>query len=129
MCKEIKERRFAVELQRMFRSYVETALWASFDPETGENLTEFTFSDIALSTRRAMLSDCRNFLRDHRELIGDNLEQAGHDFFLTRNRHGVGFWDGDWPAETGSILTDASHVYGTFELWLCPGDEEITSHG
>jgi len=33
--------------------------------------------------------------------------QAGHDFWLTRNGHGAGFWDGDWP-ETGDALTEAS---------------------
>ena len=28
-------------------------------------------------------------------LSDDNIEQAGHDFWLSRNRHGAGFWDRD----------------------------------
>ena len=26
----------------------------------------------------------------------DQCERIGHDFWLTRNGHGAGFWDGDW---------------------------------
>lgn len=37
--------------------------------------------------------------------------QVGHDFCLTRNRHGVGFWDRGL-GELGDRLTDASHTYG-----------------
>ena len=28
-------------------------------------------------------------------LSDDNIEQAGHDFWLSRNGHGTGFWDRD----------------------------------
>ena len=29
-------------------------------------------------------------------LTDDELARAGTDFWLTRNGHGAGFWDGDW---------------------------------
>jgi len=32
------------------------------------------------------------------------IEQAGHDFWLTTQGHGVGFWDGGWPTQ-GEELT------------------------
>lgn len=38
-------------------------------------------------------------------------DQAGHDFWLTRNRHGAGFWDRGL-GELGSKLTDAAHDCG-----------------
>jgi hypothetical protein len=41
------------------------------------------------------LADCERFLTKHPELT--DSEQAGHDFWLTRNGHGAGFDDGDWP--------------------------------
>lgn len=50
---------------------------------------------------------------------------TGHDFYLTRNRHGAGFWDrysGDSPeARAGDRLTSAAHVYGESELY--PGED------
>ncbi len=38
--------------------------------------------------------------------------QIGHDLWLTRNRHGAGFWDGDYPDDLGQALTDAAHAMG-----------------
>ena len=54
-----------------------------------------------------MQSDCAAFYAAHgSQLNEDNCkyrgcpvdEYAGHDFWLTRNGHGAGFWDGDWIA-------------------------------
>jgi hypothetical protein len=46
----------------------------------------------------------------------DDLSDAGHDFHLTRNHHGAGFWDGDWK-ELGDRLTEASKAYGSCEVY------------
>ena len=45
------------------------------------------------------------------------MAHAGHDFALTRNRHGVGFWDGDWPVY-GDLLTKLAHSFGEIELYV-----------
>lgn len=45
-----------------------------------------------------------------------NLQQAGHDFWLTRNQHGAGFWDGDWP-DHGHHLTDLCEIFGSLEVY------------
>lgn len=50
-------------------------------------------------------------------------EHVGHDFWLTRNRHGAGFWDGDLPDALGKRLTDAAHAYGECGLYL--GDDRL----
>ena len=44
-------------------------------------------------------------------------EQLGHDLWLTRNRHGAGFWDGDWPEPAAMILTDAAHTVREIEIY------------
>jgi hypothetical protein len=54
------------------------------------------------------------------DLEGLEPEQVGHDFYLTRNRHGAGFWDRGL-GELGDRLADAARVYGTSELY--PGDD------
>lgn len=35
----------------------------------------------------------------------------------TRNSHGAGFWDGDWPEPAAMILTDAAHNVGEIEIY------------
>jgi hypothetical protein len=38
--------------------------------------------------------------------------QAGRDFWYTRNGHGCGFWDGDWPEPHASDMTSAAKSFG-----------------
>ena len=61
--------------------------------------------------------DCRRFFNVYRELIGDNIEQAGHDFWFTRNGHGAGFWDRPelYGEQIAAELTLASKLMG--ETW------------
>jgi hypothetical protein len=75
-----------------------------------------------------MANDCDQFREDVRELspscremIDANPDRAGHDFWLTRNGHGCGFWDGDWPEPAATILTNASNACGECDLYI--GDD------
>jgi hypothetical protein len=59
---------------------------------------------------------------------GDDFERAGVDFHLTRNRHGSGFWDGQWEdllRQRGKPLAELAHPYGSAELMfrLLPGHD------
>ena len=38
-------------------------------------------------------------------------EELGYDFWMTRQRHGVGFWDRG--RESGEALTELAHTYDT----------------
>lgn len=99
--------------------YMVTALWSSTD-EHGEPLDGmFDLADIAPETRAAMEADCKAFYEAHNGLWDDD-ETAGHDFWLTRNGHGCGFWDGDYP-EHGDTLTDFCKSYGTVDLYVDEG--------
>lgn len=45
----------------------------------------------------------------------------GHDFALTRNGHGVGFWDREHeglPRELGEALSKVCESFGEFNLYL-----------
>lgn len=57
------------------------------------------------------LSDWRNF-----------PEKFGHDLALTRNQHGVGFWDRGL-GEAGVVLTDWAESQGTAELFVVSATE------
>lgn len=106
---------------RFTTAYITCALWSSTDDD-GEPLDKsHTVSDLAPEAVAKMEADCAKFQAEHGDEIKDNLEQAGHDFWLTRNHHGAGFWDGDWPDETGEKLTQAAHTYGEQSLYI--GDD------
>ena len=49
---------------------------------------------------------------------GDEWDYAAHDFILTRNHHGAGFWDGGWAAPWGDRLTTLAHTFPQLESYL-----------
>jgi hypothetical protein len=124
------------------RAYIITALWSSHDdsdPETGGEPLDrnYSESDLAPQTLARMAADCRRFETENAATINaaietgevqcgpdfDEHERAAHDFWLTRNHHGAGFWDGDWPEPYATQLTDAAHAFGEAELYL--GDDGL----
>ena len=126
-----------LELVELFRCYCESALWSSLD-NNGQPLNElFSPSDMEECCLNRMLNDCRKFLEDQRvtimaaydqgwfETTDKAFQQAGHDFWLTRNGHGCGFWDGGWPDRVGEILARAAKKFGEFSLYVT----YATDHG
>lgn len=114
-------------IETMLASYIECALWSSHDnadDNGGEPLdANYGPDDISDKSRAKMRRDCADFIRYNRADIGDKYDQAGHDFWLTRNRHGAGFWDrghGFWPND-GEGLTESAHGFG--ETSLVIGDD------
>ncbi len=68
--------------------------------------------------------DCKRFYERNEPFWRESSRsdaQAGHDFWLTRNRHGAGFWDGDYPEPEAGILTGRSHAFGEFDIYV--GDD------
>jgi hypothetical protein len=106
-----------LRLDEFMRAYIEAALWSSVD-DAGDPLDdEYSIENIAPETLAEMIDDCKRF----QEETGVTSSQGGHDFWLTRNHHGSGFWDGDWP--NGERLTAISDEFG--EVDLCVSDNLI----
>ena len=111
------------------QGYIECALWSSTNnsrDDGGDPLDDnYDIIDLSRETARAMVKDCDDFRDYVCETIDSETadeidsEQGGHDFWLTRNRHGAGYWDGDW--EKGDELTDAAHTFGGVDLYV--GDD------
>ena len=102
-------------------AYIETAMWTLTHVD-GDSLDYLGLWDIAPETIDKAIADCREFQDAHGQLFIGRESQAGHDLWLTRNRHGAGFWDGDWPESTASILTAAAHAQGEVDWYV--GDDE-----
>ena len=64
-----------------------------------------------------MTEHCVRFQNEN-NIPPERLVQAGHDFWLTRNHHGCGFWDGEWEEPQATELTEASKKFGEFGLYV-----------
>lgn len=113
-----------------------------WNPETESSLPgDVGYYDFAPEAFAKIIADCTQFQTAHADLLerayearGYSDEYAGHDFWLTRNGHGAGFWDrglgevGDalsafcgWEArnlensfgEVDAYLGDDGHIYLT----------------
>lgn len=111
-----------------FRNYLAAALWTGlYEPAEGsepEPLDDYVDSvdDIPQDVREELRTDWEDFLAAHEDdvrefmrVTGTDLGQVAHDFHLTRNGHGAGFWDRG-AGDVGEVLTKASKPYGTAEL-------------
>ncbi len=109
------------------RLYLETALWSSNDESDergGEPMdSNYDVDDIEEGSRKKLEDMARKFYHANHELWDvDSIDDgnAGHNFWLTQNHHGAGFWDGDYPTN-GKKLTELSHKYGEVDLYV--GDD------
>ena len=122
--------------KRFVHAYLVTALWAETDesrPDGGDPLDDnYTVDDIAEESQKLANEQCDRFWAIHGKDIltadgvpcgpdFDEVGRAGHDFWLTRNGHGCGFWDGDWPKELGERMTETSKLFGEANCYV--GDD------
>ena len=85
-----------------------------FEPTT--ELAEFV--DKQFETFEEMVQDAMPYFdpdNDYRK-FGDAWEQMEHDFILTINNTGAGFWDGDWTH--GEQLTAICKDFSPIEVYL-----------
>ena len=101
------------------KAYLECALWSSIDDNDDPFDKNYSIEDIAPEDVKKMEADCAKFQAENHV----TSEQAGHDFWLTRQHHGAGFWDGDWPEPQAAQLTEASHQFK--ETYLYVGDDGL----
>ena len=122
------------------RQYLETMLWSTNDDETplddiqgNKGLTEFVSAELIAQATK----DCERFCCEVRNaglwdeamrfIQGGDETTIAHDFWLTRNGHGAGFWDGDYEDyvgqdnSVGDRLTVVANKFGECNPYL--GDD------
>jgi hypothetical protein len=131
-----------MSLKSFTDAYIKAALWSTTDESDdsgGEPLDKnYGPGDIATDTTAAMKRDCEKFYDEQEESwaeleyrkgtqesmvqLGLSDEQAGRDFWLSRNGHGSGFFDEDDLSENmQKRLQSAAKKFGTFDLYV--GDD------
>ena len=125
----------SAELEEFLSAYIEAALWSTSndryedDPENESEFLDGNGRDLAPECEAVMRADCAAFLEKHGDLVreatereGYSVAQAGHDFWLTRNGHGVGFSDRKL-GDLGERLDDAAGAFGERDLYV--GDDDL----
>ncbi len=111
-------------LRRTVDAYIDCALWASTDDEgtpLDDPSSDYELAEEARESMRAEVADFLELLeREGVDVSELGPEQVGHDFWLTRNRHGAGFWDRGL-GDLGDTLTQFAHSYGESDLYI--GDD------
>lgn len=129
--------RYADEFRR---HYIVAMLWANVHDEEGSGTAgdDLSVDDLTVNATLEVNRDVSAFLASpvltakpgamsvYETLVehGIGPEQAGHDFALTRNHHGAGFWDRGY-GEVGDLLTTASHLFGESSWWVNGGLADV----
>jgi len=95
-------------------AYLAAALWASAAKDEEQLDAKYTIEDFTQEAVDRAVQDANDFIRDNRLLLNQassNKAQHGHDFFLTRNLHGTGFWDRGY-GQVGDRLAHAARAFG-----------------
>jgi len=101
------------EQDAFIAAFFEALFWSE-----GEAFYDLSYTDLEDDDAKELISDCLGFLSEASTLLAKTsltFESAGHDFLLTRNGHGAGFWDRGL-GDIGDKLTDMAHNYGTVGL-------------
>ena len=125
------ERKF----NEFFTGYLVAALWSTNDnsDESGGQPLDLNHDveDIDAETTAMLRAHCESFFYRAIAFLDSDMNDvrlpndgettvyalAGHDFWLTSNGHGAGFWDGDWP-RYGDMFTKLSACYPEVNLFL-----------
>ena len=101
-------------LEVMTTAYIE----AIYFTETGDQGQPATTAELHPLTKAQAYFACRQFESAARELRIDLSRwspiQLGHDLWLTRNGHGVGFWDRPeiYGEQSSRLFTAFAHAMG-----------------
>ena len=111
-------------LEQFTQAYIEAMYFTDSDTFSGLDLSDDARLDIE--------ADCRSFYRRYgcyietdicQQAFDDSVSQAGHDFWMSRNGHGVGFWEDEWPECYRVMLDKGARSYGEMDAYV--GDDNL----
>lgn len=118
---------FRDEIETVLEGAVACLLWTTpHADESGSDSLGYLedthdITDIDGQSLDSLREELRGFIAlNHDNLSGLTDSQIGHDFILTRNGHGAGFWDRGL-GDRGDRLSDAAKVYGSIDAYI--GDD------
>ena len=124
-------KRFAA-LDAFTQGYIEAAFFTETGYDEDDELHEASLAELAPEAWEAMTKDCADFQARYaadlvavNAITGYSMTIAGHDFWYTRNGHGVGYWDRDL-GDVGDRLSKACGWQTDFpEVYMYRGDDGL----
>lgn len=125
---------YGINESTFLNSYIQCMLWSTTGTSPdGEDLESLEWFDLSLEAMKKAKEECESFLNVGAALLADLptwygkgdggiYAYAGHDFWLTRNHHGAGFWDRGL-GDLGDRLTKLAHTYGEADPYI--GDDGL----
>lgn len=115
-------------LADFIKAYIEAMLWSSTGDDEKPLDEKYSENDFADETRVRIETDCEKFVSANWVLLkyaddcGEDAGNAGHDFWLTREGHGCGFWSRDLDEDDlGDKLTKECEKFGNLDIYV--GDD------
>jgi hypothetical protein len=115
-------------MNESLKEFTAACIEALYFTETGETDQPDSDAQMDEETKLDLEADCRSWWRQfgcyvlteacvcERDGGVSKAAQAGHDFWMTRNGHGCGFWDGDWSDNYSYMFSHGSNKYGVFDI-------------
>ena len=110
------------------RQYLSTALWSSIDEKDNPFDDNYSIGDFSAEALKQADKDCDLFIEKAGDLLdGFDETDIAHDFWLTRQGHGAGFWDGDYPddrsvySNIGDKLTEIANEFRELHIYVDDG--------
>ena len=108
---------------KFLQAYKTAMLWSESDDDGNALIDSYDDADFSDELAEKIETDCKKFFDENYEIMVNanrDFSQHGHDFVLTRNGHGAGFWDRGY-GKLGEMLTEACKPYGEMNLYI--GDD------
>lgn len=109
--------------EKFLDAYLTCLVWSSSaTDDNGEEFESLESFDLSESAKTKSAYDCAQFIEAAGDLLdnlpsGYDFSNAGHDFWLTRNGHGAGFWDRGL-GERGDKLTSLSKSFASRNVYI-----------
>jgi hypothetical protein len=109
-----------MNIENILKHYAIAAIWTSIDDDNEPLDNTFTIDNISLETMQLMRNDVAVFVATNKALLIESKlseEMIGHNFWLTRNGHGAGFWCRGL-GDIGNSLTTACKIYKAVDIYI-----------
>ena len=104
-------------LDQFLDAVFKAALWSTTDDKDKPLDQSYSVDDFDPEAKEIITTHAKSFwYRTYFYLSNEgSASELGHDFWLTSQGHGSGFWDGDWPTY-GEMFTKLAQHYPTMDL-------------
>lgn len=110
-----------IEITKKERQFIDAYIEAIYFTDTGDTGQPTSDAELDETFLRESVIDCLAFFsRIQCYLSEGQIEQAGHDFWLTRNGHGTGFWDrqGFYCENFSEMFTKIAESFGSTDSYF-----------